>query len=564
MSLIINFKQAAYWLCRTPPSQWWPHADYWLRKAYFNSLFYPLLEEELKAPERLDITPPHLWKGDKQHGENICKNQFTYMGRAVQLGTEIDWLPREVRKGWLENLHTHDWLNDLRALNKAGLGHSRRLLEDWILACSRYHPLVWQQDIVARRIINWLTHAAWILDGISSSEKDAFLYSLVDQAHYLNSSILWHRGGAPLITNLCAIVYVGLVIPGQRSVYLEAMNHLCQQLSKQILEDGTHISHSPNTQLNVLKDLISTRALLLKAKQTVPAQLNNAIEKLASALSVMRGPDGLFTRVNHSLFCTAGVIDSILKQAGDFEPCSNLKSGGFHKLEQGNTVGIFYTGAKGISDLPLFHANALSFELWHKGTPIFLNAGCYGKEQEQRTSQSYNTVLLDRSSNAEVWGKSAVGRKATQITSTPVIEAGVGLGVIANHNGYRHLNVIHERKLFLSHDGEDLRGEDTLTSKSKKKRHVTAHFHLHPDIKCHLKDVQEVELTLPNGEEALFKASGGRFYVQMAPMLDTHGNLVETHRLVLTTRWQGNSTQLKWALKFSPVAQKQKKRQTRA
>ena len=286
------FLHFAYWLRRTPPKNWWPQVDNLLRQAYFRSPLYPLLEEELKTPEKLEFTPPILWQGDAAHGTNVCKNQFTYLGRTIQFGADVQWFPREANRLWLRRLHSHDWLADLHALNKSGLGHARRLIEDWLLVCSRYHPQVWQQDITAERLINWFTYADWFLKDISSSEREAFLYSLADQANYLTTALVWHRGGAPLIKNLCAIIYAGLLLPGNRSTYLEAMQHLCTQLSTQILADGAHCARSPGVQAEVLKHLIGVRALLLKGKQTVPAQLNDSIEKLAASLNFMQAPDG--------------------------------------------------------------------------------------------------------------------------------------------------------------------------------------------------------------------------------------------------------------------------------
>ena len=80
------------------------------------------------------------------------------------------------------------------------------------------------------------------------------------------------------------------------------------------------------------------------------------------------------------------------------------------------------------------------------------------------------------------------------------------------------MGIIHSRRLYLSGNGADLRGEDCLNRVTRKwyqNRSATdefaIRFHLHPSVKATLaKDASSVLLLLPNHIGWRFTCSGGR------------------------------------------------------
>ena len=125
-------------------------------------------------------------------------------------------------------------------------------------------------------------------------------------------------------------------------------------------------------------------------------------------------------------------------------------------------------------------------------------------------------------------------------------EKGTGIGLDASHDGYRHLGTIHNRRLFLSEDGNDLRGEDII--KSKKKRHITAHFHLHPDVTCKLKSDTEAILKTKSGLTFSFRVSGGRWHTVKSQYAPHFGERQQNLALIGTGKWANGECVLKWAL----------------
>ena len=86
-----------------------------------------------------------------------------------------------------------------------------------------------------------------------------------------------------------------------------------------------------------------------------------------------------------------------------------------------------------------------------------------------------------------------------------------------SHDGYRSLyGIIHRRRLWLSADGGDLRGEDMFTGPEGRPvtvpdRRFIVRFHLHPTVKATLaQSGQAVLMRLPSGRGWRLRASGRR------------------------------------------------------
>jgi uncharacterized heparinase superfamily protein len=124
------------------------------------------------------------------------------------------------------------------------------------------------------------------------------------------------------------------------------------------------------------------------------------------------------------------------------------------------------------------------------------------------------------------------------------------------HNGYEEaFGLIHRRRLFLSADGNELMGEETLAGRGGNT--FALRFHVHPAV--------QVSVT-QNGQAAFLKLSGSttggawRLRVQGGDLsladsiyLGQKGQVRRTQQLVVTGAIAGDETQVKWALQKEGV-----------
>ena len=115
-----------------------------------------------------------------------------------------------------------------------------------------------------------------------------------------------------------------------------------------------------------------------------------------------------------------------------------------------------------------------------------------------------------------------------------------------NHHMASHINAV-----YLSDQGLDIRGEDTLSCDlaPEDALDVTLRFHLHPRALVSLvQEGQEALIRLPSGLGFRFFAVGGTLTLDNSIYLGTGLKPIKTKQLVVTSRMIEANHQLKWAL----------------
>ncbi len=537
------------------PYQVWARVDYRLRCIYYNTPLYGLLEQEVAPCDTLITTPSSLWRGSKKAGREIIKLKFEFNNQKINMDKDIRWYPQEATTLWIYNLHYFEWLKHLNTLKLEGLEPAREMVSAWIYECDRFNKISWHPYPLSLRIISWLTYANWLLDGSSEKFKEEFLDSLARQIDHLQRVIEWDVEGNHIIKNLKALIFVGLCVKGKQSIYLDALETLLKQLKKQILADGGHYERSPHYHVDVLKDIIEIRSLIAKSGQALPAQLDDVIDRMVSVMEFYRYPDGELGLFNDGEINTNAHLNEILKYRGNAEkPIHVLEDTGYTRLEREETMLMMDTGKCCPDELPAHaHADTLSFELCINKERIFVNQGTYLYQHKLRNilrgTKAHNTVCVDNENSAEVWKTFRLGRRPTKVECQVKESPQEGIGVETSHNGYKHIGITHERRIFVSQDGDNILGEDFIKSKSNKKNHkVEAMFHLHPDIKYTLKNYTEAELTTKNKQKITFKIEGGVFQEKEGIYAPYFGKKQPLKTLVVKGKWKQGESVIRWGI----------------
>ena len=134
------------------------------------------------------------------------------------------------------------------------------------------------------------------------------------------------------------------------------------------------------------------------------------------------------------------------------------------------------------------------------------------------------------------------------------LEDGGNIWVDATHDGYRDIfGMTHRRRLYLTADGDNLRGEDILSGGDRVAR-FTIRFHLHPDVKASLTaDGAGALLQLANGEGWRMRTGGAALVIADSVYLGRAGEVSRTEQIVLSGQLKGGATTIKWALSKFPA-----------
>jgi uncharacterized heparinase superfamily protein len=327
-----------------------------------------------------------------------------------------------------------------------------------------------------------------------------------------------------------------------------------RELAAQILADGGHVSRSPSLQLQVLQDLIDTRAVLRSAQVEVPLALRDAIERMAPMLRFFRHGDRRLALFNDSLEEDGVLIDLVLTRSeAKGRPPAHAPESGFDRLQASKSLVLVDSGkppARGFDDHA--HAGTLSFELSHERERIVVNCGAYRGPKPNwwrvaRASAAHSVLVVADTNSVEIRADGTLGR----IPATVARERAEYEGqqwISATHDGYRErFGLIYSRQLFLAADGEDLRGEDQLTGLPGAA--FAVRFHLHPSVQGSLaQDGSSALLRLPSGMVWRLRATGAEMSLGESIYLGS-GEARKTQQVVLSGTVPPGGATVRWAIR---------------
>ena len=485
------------------------------------------------TPERLVIAPQDLRTTDPTVANDIYAGYFAFAGKVVAAGGDSPFKVPAPSDAWSEALMGFGWLRHLRAADSAlARANARALVNDWITERGRPHAsAAWKPDVVARRLISWLTQSPLILEGADRAFYKRFLRAVGRQTAWLSKALGDLPDGETKLGAVVALAYVALCTGASAGQVRRASRLLSEALDRQILPDGGHVGRNPQTIVDLLTDLLPLRQAYANQGIEPPRALLNAIDRMMPAIKLFRHGDGALALFNGMSTTPADRLATLLAyNDARVQPIENAPHSGYQRLQARQAVVVVDAGpppAPAYSDRA--HAGCLSFEFSDGVSRAVVNCGAPPPGAEQwrqvaRATAAHSTLILADTSScrfATIAGPG--GAVATPIIGGPTAvpmqreiqrgPAGPGPGLVATHDGYEAaFGVIHQRRLVLEADGKRLLGEDRIVV-----THVgraaddgfVLRFHLHPAARAtRSPDGTQVLLDLPNGRTWTFSAGG--------------------------------------------------------
>jgi uncharacterized heparinase superfamily protein len=510
-----------------------------------------------RVPADLKLRIGQRWPGDAKRGAAAAGGEIELAGELVR-NPSPRWFPPSIGQEWLAAWHGFGWLPDLAAAGGTARDAARELVQSWIADNSAWHSLAWRSDVLATRVFAWIVH----FDELVKRDQDdalrrAMLTSLVAQLRHLARTAGWERAGAERLRSLKGLI-AGMAVLGSPEPRLaRVLRTFERELSVQILPDGGHVSRSPSLQLQVLQDLVDTRAVLRAGQIETPGALKEAIERMAPMLRFFRHGDRRLALFNDSLEEDGVLIDLVLTRSETKgRPPSHAPDSGFDRLHAFKSLVLIDTGRpppRGFDDHA--HAGTMSFELSHERERIIVNCGAYRGPKPNwwrvaRASAAHSVLVVADTNSVEIRADGSLGRSPTSVARERAEHEGQQW-VSATHDGYRErFGLIYARQLFLSADGEDLRGEDRLTGLPGAA--FAVRFHLHPSVQASLvHEAGAALLRCPSGIVWRLRAAGAEMSLGESIYLGS-GEARKSQQLVLSGTVPPGGATVRWAIRREP------------
>ena len=505
--------------------------------------------------DRLIIAPHDLRTADATRAAEIYAGRFVFAGKIVTCHGRSVFDLEPPSEDWEAALLGFGWLRHLRAADTTlTRANARSLVDDWISNTRRKRAVGRRPDVLARRVISLLSQAPLVLGDIDGKFYRRYLRGLAREIRYLRYTLLDVDGVARLQV-LIALCYASLCLANQAPHIRAATRKLSDELQRQILPDGGHISRNPGALIELLIDLLPLRQTFAARNIAPPAALLNAIDRMMPMLRFFRHGDGSFALFNGMASAPSDVLATLLAYDDTHgAPMATMPHSGFQRVDAGATTIIMETGMPPPPSVSQdAHAGCLSFELSSGPSRIVINCGMPSTGRDNwrvfaRSTAAHSTLSCHDTSSCQFVELSAMKRllRGAPVVSGPsnveshreVVANGVLL--TTSHNGYQAgLGVVHRRVLLVSHDGSRLDGEDTVTPRrgariKANQSDYALRFHLHPSVKAsRLSDPRGVMLVLPNREVWTFEALEDKVELEDSVFLAGNDGARRTAQIVI-------------------------------
>ncbi len=512
-----------------------------------------------QTPERLLIAPQDIRTTDPTIASDIYSGYFVFAGKSVNTHGQSPFEILPPSDAWFIGLTNFTWLRHLRAADSAlARANARALVGDWINLRGRpSNAPDWNADVVARRLLSFLSQSPLILDGADRDFYRRFMRSLGVHSKYLQRCLSDGLEGESRLLCAIAVAELGLCAQGLNTIAKRGTKMLVDELKAQILPDGGHIGRNPQILVDLLLDLLPLRQAYAARGTSAPQMLLNAIDRMMPMLRLFRHSEGSMALFNGMGPTAAHAVATVLAyDDARAAPLLHAPHSGYERIEAGETIIIMDCGTPPPARFSCeAHAGTLSFEMSNGANRIFVNCGVplnprADLREVARTTAAHTALIVGDTSSARFATGAGLDRwVAGQVIAGPTdvrtrrAQDEYAVEIEARHDGYdRSFGLLHERRLTLSADGLRFEGEDKLIATGRRvpgagQAEFALRFHLHPMVRPErVEGGAAVVLTLPDASRWLFGASGLPVAVEESIFLGGREGPRQTDQLVVSAK----------------------------
>jgi uncharacterized heparinase superfamily protein len=415
---------------------------------------------------------------------------------------------------------------------------------------------------MAERLAAIFSHGRLVIQNSDMMWRSRLFVSLREQCKLLERIADEAPDGLPRLETAAVLALSGLCLddsPKRREIGLRRLE---EEIERQILPDGGHVTRSPRALLEAYRLVVSVMESLTAVGEEPPHILRNAHDRMAPMLRFFRHGDGALALFQGGGEGDARMIAGLLARDDvRGQPFQHARHSGYQRLAAGRTICVLDCGKipEGAFGLDA-HAGTNAFELSSGNNRIVVNCGTGGLANPSwnaalRATAAHSTLTLSDTSSAQIlaggFARELLGPRLVggpREASSRRAETAQGWTVDATHDAYlAQFGVRHERQVTLSPQGLMLTGRDRVVPAADRSKslHFTVRFHIHPDIRVSRLEGGGILLKLPNGEGWRFRTGGGALEVEESVYL---GSAVvrRTEQLVVNGTVKNAPAEIAW------------------
>ena len=458
--------------------------EFFFKTSYYNNSL------NSQIPARLFFQPnPYLLSPLFNHESFI----FKISKESVYNFWNKDLSPREKN-----SIHNFLWLNLIDRKNEKEI--IQKIIKDWINTFNNYTKEVWQENIIPKRIIAWLSNSDIILKNTNKDFEKKFLNSLIRQINFIKKNIKTYTFETNKISSLSAIILSGLVFKEYYNNYTNGLKELKKTIENFFDDTGFPKNRNLENLITFLQYFILIKEWIKNAQESVPDYLDEIITKNLICLNSFYNSNNKIPLFNGS---TERELNSFLEylEKLNYKTKKKLSYVGKIQILRNKRMALYFDSG-GPPDFKLsrdYQSGPLSFEYFNENNKIITNCG-YGRKISKKIrlisklTSAQSTLCLNDVSVVKFKKNNlinqAYGSTVDEIFDVSEIkrnEDKIKMSVSATHNAYlKKFGYLHKREISILKKESFLQGTDILYKKIDNNNNVnfSIRFHIYPGIEA--------------------------------------------------------------------------------
>ena len=402
------------------------------------------------------------------------------------------WNNKKLKKKDYNNLNSFFWLFSLDL--KSSKKNTQNIILQWIEKNHRYRSKSWEVDIIAKRIIAWISNSKLTYEDGDSVYKEKFNSIIKKQINHLINEIEKSEWIDDKMIGCAAIILAGLSYQNKNDYLNAGLNLLKKIIKFSFGSDGFPKSRNIR-QLNFyLKYFVLIREWLKESQSEIPEYIDENIYYLGQAYAFIwqNNKKHILFNGNHE---TNNIdFDHYLQRLGYKFKNKNNELGGYAILNNKKITLIMDVGSSPDKKFSTnYQAGSLSFEIISNKKKLICNSGYFQNYNHHlnrlsKSSAIHSTLILDDTSSCKFTktpnSNSRISQGLKIIEKNIVFEKNYWK-ISAAHDGYlKQYGIIHYREIEFYPEQMKFIGYDKIISKNKiKNLKFEIRFHLEPNVK---------------------------------------------------------------------------------
>lgn len=521
-----------------------------------------------RQPLRLVAVPRDHVLGDRARGDALISGRLLLGSGEIALA-DIDFSSVGAHGPLARELQSFAWLRDLAA--SASRDKGARLAEAiagrWLIAHGTRVDEAWAPELWGERILFWTAYAPYILSSRDSGYRSALLNTLARGAKHLDATADKAAPGLPRITAWAGALVASLTLQGAHKRLSHSESGLMRALAAAQFEDGGLMSRSPQEQMLLVDRLGLVRAAYFAAKQTLPDALENAAAAALAALHGVTMGDNALSSWQGGNPGDPARLTALVDGCGlRARPLRNARGWGYQRLSALGTIIVVDAAPPPPPRMAATGcASTLAMEMSDGAQRLVVNCGGPGPVPTElpdelvealRTTAAHSTLVLDDTNSTAILPDGSLGKGVADV-AIERSEDNDCSRLEASHDGYvKGFGLVHQRRLSLGNDGKEVRGEDRLIAKGRRRIREAApyaiRFHLAPGVEATVTaDGMGAILRSQGAPPWNFRCRGAMLQVEDSLFIDGHGRPVPTLQLVVVGEVSAIGGEIAWQFRRS-------------